>query len=884
MSEWIISSSVLIVLVIALRHVLRGKINLRLQYALWLVVLVRLLMPVSIADSSFSIASFLQKNQTHQISDFFLWYGGETNPDGAGEYLPDRGENGEQGNQQVGGENPGNVTTPIKPDAGATDKLPVTDEPVKYPTIGGVSIAPSTDKLENSGKASISLSEILMVIWCVGMAVTAVMFLVSNLHFSNKLKKTRWLYERRNDALPVYESDAVETPCLFGLVRPAIYVTQEAIEDPKIMHHVLAHETTHYAHRDHIWAVLRCVCLVLHWYNPLVWWAADLSRRDAELACDEGTIERIGEAVRVEYGRTLIGLTCQGRGYLLSTATTMTGSVKGIKERIMLIANRPKMARYTVMLLIVLVMVMIGCTYCGVDTDKLVKPLSTELQKKVEAAYMDQYNHKLTWDVGSGHGTRYYGNYDGAVVIFSEGQLTAETRIQVAGVIFEHPSSCTINVYVEDQNRFYSLREAYYGGFLEKEDLMTMQEYHVLCQQKRGYDYQLPEIKNIHSEEIVAAGSEIVQKFKVGTTVRADVNGDGAKEKISFALKKSQYSNDYIYCMQVDDEYYDERNMAMFANLEQYPEREYFYLIDLDTSDNWVEIAVVQDGYYSLPSVTFMRYQDGEQIHVGTIPAASPDEPYSAEKQAGLDIPGDRTVTGYNHHQGKTATWKVVGGQLFETITKEDNEPGNLHTDDVVEAGKEIVKTFDTGKTVLVDLDGDGTKEKITVKVNMDANEYEAFSMQVNDTYYDSEAFNQLLGYFEFIDRKHFYLIDIDTSDKWLDVAFYEAGPSGDPETTILRYQDGELVRMGSVPVGPPKIESVGNRELNIPGDGTIYGNVLDFLLGSEFFPKTWKVEETSEGLPVLVEIIPEYYEILPRFELAPKSTLSQEMPFFVSQ
>ena len=163
MSEWIISSSVLIVLVIALRHVLRGKISLRLQYALWLVVLVRLLMPVSIADSSFSIASFLQKNQTYQISDIFLWYGGETNPGGAGEYLPDSEGNGEQGNQQIGGGNPGNlpgnVTTPINPDAGVTDKQPVTDEPVKYPTIGGISIAPSTDKLENSGKEQFPLAK-----------------------------------------------------------------------------------------------------------------------------------------------------------------------------------------------------------------------------------------------------------------------------------------------------------------------------------------------------------------------------------------------------------------------------------------------------------------------------------------------------------------------------------------------------------------------------------------------------------------------------------------------------------------------------------------------------------------------------------------------------
>ncbi len=382
MSEWMISSSVLIALVVILRYVLRGKINLRLQYALWLVVLVRLLMPFSLVGSSFSVASLLQMEHTHELSDIYLWYGEETDSNGAGEYLPDSegdgvqagepgdGQNGVQ-NDQAGGEKPGNqpgnADTPVDPDQGiVTDKHPAVDEEPNYPVISGVSIAPSTEKLENSGKEHISLSGILTVIWCAGMAVTSVILLVSNLRFWKNLRKTRWIYEKKEDALWVYESDVVETPCLFGLIRPAIYVTHEAIREPNVMHHVLAHETTHYAHRDHIWAVLRCLCLVLHWYNPLVWWAADLSRRDAELACDEGTIERIGEAVRAEYGRTLIGLTCQGRGYLLSTATTMTGSVKGIKERIMLIANRPKMARYTVMILIILVMVMIGCTYCGV--------------------------------------------------------------------------------------------------------------------------------------------------------------------------------------------------------------------------------------------------------------------------------------------------------------------------------------------------------------------------------------------------------------------------------------------------------------------------------------------------------------------------------------
>lgn len=909
MSEWIISSSVLVLLVIVLRFALRGKISLRLQYALWLVVLVRLLMPVSLADSSFSVAGLLQMNRTLELSDIYLWYGEEADSNGAGEYLPDsegngaqagqpgEGQNGVQ-NDQAGGENPGNqpgnADTPADPELGVVpDEDTAVDEAPNYPAIGGVSIAPSTEKLENSGKEHISLSRILTVIWCAGMAVTSVILLVSNLRFWKNLRKTRWIYEKRTDALPVYESDVVETPCLFGLIRPAIYVTQEAIEDPKIMHHVLAHETTHYAHRDHIWAALRCLCLVLHWYNPLVWWAAALSRRDAELACDEGTIERIGEAVRAEYGRTLIGLTCQGRGFLLSTATTMTGSAKGIRERIMLIANRPKMARYTVMILIVLVMVMIGCTYCGVKEadvggikgNEMIGSLSAELLKKMEMAYLDQYNYELILDQESGYGNRYYGNYDGAVAIFREGQATAITQIQVAGVIFEHPSSCTIDVYVEEQNRFYSLREAYYGGFLKKEDLLTMQEYHMLCQQERGYDFiQLPKVENIHSEETVTAGSEIIQKFKVGTTVLADVNGDGVKEKISFALKRSEYSKNYIYCMQVDDEYYDEYNMAMLAKLEQYPEREYFYLIDLDTSDNWVEIAVVQDGGYNLPSLKIMRYKDGQQIHVGTIPAASPDEPYSAEKQSGLDIPGDSTITGYDYTQGKTVTWTVIDSKVFEAVPKDAYEPGKLHTDDIVEAGDGLAQTFDTGKTILADLDGDGIKEKITVMANESytVSDQHAFFVQVNDAFYDNEAFNELMGGMESAERKRFYLIDIDPSDKWLEIAFYDYGTDLIPETTIFRYSDGRLVKIGSVPLGPPRESDV--REMHVPGDGTLYGGVRDVVIETVFLTKTWKLTDTPNGEPAIEEVVSEYYSIMPRSNSYIKNILSQELQFFADK
>ena len=59
----------------------------------------------------------------------------------------------------------------------------------------------------------------------------------------------------------------MDTPCLFGLFRPAIYVTPEASGDPALLAHTLAHEETHYRHGDHIWSALRCLCLVVHWYR-----------------------------------------------------------------------------------------------------------------------------------------------------------------------------------------------------------------------------------------------------------------------------------------------------------------------------------------------------------------------------------------------------------------------------------------------------------------------------------------------------------------------------------------------------------------------------------------------------------------------------------------
>ena len=85
-----------------------------------------------------------------------------------------------------------------------------------------------------------------------------------------------------------------------------------------------------------------------------------------ELACDEGALARLGEGARGDYGRTLIGLTCPSPvNDLLLTSTTMTGSAGSIRERIKLLMARPRNTVLTVTAVILMVTLIVGCTFAG---------------------------------------------------------------------------------------------------------------------------------------------------------------------------------------------------------------------------------------------------------------------------------------------------------------------------------------------------------------------------------------------------------------------------------------------------------------------------------------------------------------------------------------
>ena len=333
MGSWIISSSVLIIVIILLRYLFKGKIGLRLQYGLWFLVAVRLLLPFNIGTSSFSVQNLTEKAmdqpQIKNAIEFSEQMVPITSYESAYKEVVERYE--EEGRFVEG----------------------IGVEEMEYEAY---------TLMEEASIAEI-VQKAAFLIWIAGIAIVGTAFLVSNIIFAKRVKSTRKRLQVVDVNLPVYVSDLVESPCLCGIFKPAIYVTEVVAEDAALLRHSLLHECTHYAHGDLYWSVIRCICLSVHWYNPLVWKAAVLSKQDAELACDEDTIRKLGEDERINYGKTLIQLTCERRQDLFVVATTMTSEKKSIKERIILIARKPKIKVYALVLVVVAILVAIGCTF-----------------------------------------------------------------------------------------------------------------------------------------------------------------------------------------------------------------------------------------------------------------------------------------------------------------------------------------------------------------------------------------------------------------------------------------------------------------------------------------------------------------------------------------
>ena len=207
--------------------------------------------------------------------------------------------------------------------------------------------------LENSNieiHRGISISFILSCIWAAGMAALLLHTVISTI----RLRKSIGAAIRIQDN--VWESSAVESPFVLGMIRPRIYVPRGMSEEK--LAYVIAHEQAHIRRKDHWWKPLGFLLLTIHWFNPVLWLAYILLCRDIEMACDERVIKEYDDVQRADYSEAL--LDCSVKRKMITACPLAFGEVS-VKERIKSVLHYKKPAFWIVVLAVVACVVAAVC-------------------------------------------------------------------------------------------------------------------------------------------------------------------------------------------------------------------------------------------------------------------------------------------------------------------------------------------------------------------------------------------------------------------------------------------------------------------------------------------------------------------------------------------
>ncbi|MBQ2110929.1 MAG: hypothetical protein II191_04200 [Clostridia bacterium] len=326
---WIITSSVLILAVFAIRAIFGKKLSAGLRYALWAIVLVRLLIPGTVLSSPVSVHGAAES--TEIVQNFEAVRGVDAiayTEAGSIEGVTRRAVS------------PAQPEVPPAPSHGTAPTSPTA--PAAPAVVTSTLVEQATPQRFTRMQTALKLRDILNYCWLIGMGLFTLFFVFTNVRFYLRLRSRR----KRLDIecpVPVYSVEKLESSCFF---LRSIYVSAPTAAQADRLRCVMEHELAHRRHGDQIFALLRSVALILHWYNPLVWLAALLSRRDSELFADAGAIARLGEAERENYGMTLIELSALRpiNAPILSAATTMANGKRELKNRITHIAKKRRMS------------------------------------------------------------------------------------------------------------------------------------------------------------------------------------------------------------------------------------------------------------------------------------------------------------------------------------------------------------------------------------------------------------------------------------------------------------------------------------------------------------------------------------------------------------
>ena len=334
-------AAVLAGLVLLAQWLFRKHLTPAWRYRLWLVVVLRLVLPVP-------PASF--------ISVFNLAHVRSSPP------LTSRV-------QSPAASSPTLITPAIAPREPARPAPATASPSIKRGATRAVGPAPAT---QSSTSLWTRVPAVLPWLWALGVVWLAGRTAWQNLRFGRRLRAEatpvpaeveRPFAECRQrlgvrQPVTLMETSSVRSPALYGFFQARLLLPRGLTErfSAEEMRYMLLHELAHLKRRDLAMSWLLALLQALHWFNPALWLAFARLRVDRELACDALALSCAREEEATRYGETIIRLL-EG----MSHTAAMPGMVgvlerrEQIRERIRMIAAFKRPSRWSALAALLLV-------------------------------------------------------------------------------------------------------------------------------------------------------------------------------------------------------------------------------------------------------------------------------------------------------------------------------------------------------------------------------------------------------------------------------------------------------------------------------------------------------------------------------------------------
>ncbi len=391
---WLIRSSamavVLVCIILLLKAVFKNKLGARWHYYIWFLLLIRLFIPFSPESpiSIFNLFSMVEENIV----------------------VP----------ELIGGndvKSPANLVKPNK-----TYLLPDVGSSLKESRDVTLSRIPAM----NRNTAEASKPEPLYLVWLIGASALGLYFVIFNVHFRLKVRKGETIADkdliqllescksvmRIHTNLTLVKTSEVQTPALFGIIRPKLLLPVDI--NKKLKHeelrYVILHELAHFKRKDVTVNWLMGLLQVMHWFNPFIWFAFYRMRHDCEIACDALVLSYITPEEHKKYGRTIINILERIlKPVYLPGVVGIVESKSQIKRRIAMIAKfRKNPLKGSI--LAVIIFIAVGCSALtssnNTDIEKqLVNDINYYFEINDINKLFDAYNNKLDGAYAEGYGS-----------------------------------------------------------------------------------------------------------------------------------------------------------------------------------------------------------------------------------------------------------------------------------------------------------------------------------------------------------------------------------------------------------------------------------------------------------------------------------------------